>query len=196
MHFGAYGAYTTLFHNWAVFYIMQAYGEPRYFAANFVLAAAIGAIAGAPLIGFLSDRVWKRRRMPAVVFSGVSLTAYLLLALWNGGRPPLGVLYPLCFLVGLGTGAVPLIFSTVRDVVQPSVPGLASGLVNMGGFVSATIAQPLFGYMLDRGWAGGMLEGTRIYPLGAFQQGLLLCFALANVGFVGALFIKETYHWE
>ena len=77
-------------------------------------------------------------------------------------------------------------------MAQPSVSGMASGLVNMGGFISAAIAQPLFGYLLDRGWQGDMIEGVRVYPLAAFQQGLLLCCALATVGFIGTLLTKET----
>ncbi len=192
VHMGIYGAFSTFFHNWIVVYLMQTYGVARDFAANFVLIAAVGLITGAPLLGFLSDRVFRRRRLPAVVFAGVFLTAFLLLALWQGGHPPLEALYPLCFLVGLGMGAVPLVFASVRELAPPSVRGTASGFVNMGGFISAAVAQPLFGYFLDRGWRGDMVGGVRIYPLEAFQQGLLLCCGLAAMGFVGAILTKET----
>jgi sugar phosphate permease len=192
VHFGIYGAYSTFFHNWAVVYLMQTYGVARDFAANFILIAAVGQISGASLVGFLSDRVLRRRRLPAVVFAAIFLTSFLFLTLWRGGHPPLEVFYPLCFLVGLGVGAVPLIFAVVRELAGPSVRGTASGLVNMGGFISAAIAQPLFGYLLDRGWRGEIIEGVRIYPLEAFQPGLLLCCGLAVLGFVGALLTKET----
>ena len=193
VHFGIYGAYSTFFHNWVVIYLMQTYGVPRDFAANFILIAAVGQISGASLVGFLSDRVLRRRRLPAVVFAAIFLTSFLFLTLWGGGHPPLEVFYPLCFLVGLGIGAVPLVFAVVREITEPSVRGTASGLVNMGGFVSAAIAQPLFGYLLDRGWRGEIIEGVRIYPQAAFQPGLLLCCGLAVLGFVGALLTKETH---
>jgi sugar phosphate permease len=192
VHFGIYGAYSTFFHNWAVVYLMQTYGVARDFAANFILIAALGQISGAPLVGFLSDRVLRRRRLPAVIFAAICLTSFLFLALWRGGHLPLEVLYPVCFLVGLGIGAVPLIFAAVRELAEPSVRGTASGMVNMGGFISAAIAQPLFGYLLDRGWGGDVIEGVRIYPQAAFQPGLLLCCALAALGFTGALLTKET----
>jgi len=193
VHFGIYGAYSTFFHNWAVVYLMQTYGVARDFAANFILIAAVGQISGAPLVGFLSDRVMHRRRLPAVVCAAIFLTSFLFLALWRGGHLPLEVLYPMCFLVGLGIGAVPLVFAVVRELAEPSVRGTASGLVNMGGFISAAIAQPLFGYFLDWGWRGDIIEGVRIYPLEAFQPGLLLCCGLAALGFVGALLTKETH---
>ena len=188
---GTYGAFSTLFHNWVVVYLMQTYDMPRDFAANVVIVAIIGMVVGGPLVGFLSDRIFQNRRLPAVIFTGISLMSFLLLALWNGGQPPLGALYPLCFFAGLGTGALPLTFACVRDIVHPSVRGVASGLVNMGGFIGAAIAQPLFGYLLDLGWRGEMMAGARTYPLEAFQQGLWLCCVLAAVGFIGALLIKE-----
>ena len=192
IHFGIIGAYSTFFHNWAVVYLMQTYGLTRDLGANFVLIATVGQISGAPLVGFLSDRVWRRRRLPMVVFAGIFLTAFLFLALYRDGHPPLETVYLICFFVGLGVAAVPLVFASVGEITKPSVRGTASGLVNMGGFVSAAIAQPLFGYLLDRGWRGNIIDKVRIYPLEAFQQGLFLCCGLAALGFIGALLSRET----
>jgi len=193
---GTYGAYVTLFNNWVVVYVMQTYDVQRDFAANFMLVATIGLMVGTTLSGFFSDRIGQRRRLTAMVFISFSLTSFLLLTLWNGGRPPIGAFYPLCFFIGLGTGCIPLTFSHVGDVVEPSVEGIASGLVNMGGFVGAAIAQPLFGYILDLGWGGDMMQGARVYPLAAFQHGLLICCVLAALGFLGALLMKETGRHE
>jgi MFS family permease len=95
-------------------------------------------------------------------------------------------------MIGLGMGAVPLAFAAVGELAPPSVRGTASGLVNTGGFISAAVVQPLFGYLLDRGWRGGMLGGVRLYTPEAFQQGILLCCGLAVVGFIGALLTRET----
>jgi sugar phosphate permease len=190
---GTYGAYVTLFNNWVVVYIMQTYGVQRYFAANFMFIATIGFMAGSTLSGFFSDRIGQRRRLTIIVFISLALTSLLLLTLWNSGKPPLGAIYPLCFFIGLGSGVLFLNFALVNDLVQPSVRGIASGLVNMGGFVGAAIAQPLFGYILDLGWEGGIIEGARLYPLAAFQKGLLLCCVLLALGLLGALLIKETH---
>ena len=192
--FGTYGAFATLMHHWMVVYLMQTYGVARDFAANFVLVGAVGMIVAAPVAGFLSDRVLQQRRLPIILSTGLSLASFLLLVLWNGGRPPLVALYPLCFIMGLGCGGIPITIACVRDMVQPSIQGVASGLVNSGGFVAAAMAQPLFGYILDLGWTGEMAEGARVYPLEAFQQCLSLCCLLAALGFLGALLIRETLH--
>ena len=95
--------------------------------------------------------------------------------------------------MGFGIGVGPILFACVRDVVQPSVRGMASGLINTGIFIGIAITQLVFGYILDLGWEGKMLEGARLYPLEAFQQGFLLCSVLAVLGFLGALLIKETH---
>jgi sugar phosphate permease len=193
---GTYGAYATVFHNWMVVYVMQSYNVARDFAANFILVAAIGFMVGSPALGFLSDRILKRRRLPAIILAGLILGCLLLLALWGGGKPPLAVLYPLCFFIGFGTGVMPLTLACVRDVVQPSIQGVGMGLVNMGAFAIAAIMQPVFGYILDLGWQGHMLGGARLYPLEAFQNALLACCALAGVGLIGALFVRETHASE
>ena len=191
--FGAFGAFATLFHNWTVIYIMQSYELTRDFASTFIFIATIGFMIGALLIGLLSDRVMKSRRRPALIFTSLLLGCLLVLSLWNGGRPPLPALYPLSLFIGIGGSVIPVIFGCVRDIVRPATRGIAIGLVNMGGFAGAAIAQPLFGFILDSGWQGKMVDGVPIYPLQAFQNALFLCCALAALGVLGALLMKETH---
>ena len=191
--FGTYGAFATLFHNWTVIYVMQSYQLTRDFASIFNLIATIGFMIGALSVGFLSDKVMKSRRWPALIFTSMFLCCLLVLSLWNGGRPPLLALYPLSFLMGIGGSIIPVIFGCVRDIVRPATRGIAVGLVNTGGFAGAAIAQPLFGFILDHGWQGEMADGVPIYPLQAFQNGLFLCCALAALGVLGSLLMKETH---
>lgn len=190
---GTYGAYATLFNNWAVLYLMQTYGLDRVAATNFVFVATVGMVVGPPLAGAVSDRVLQRRRLTSILFTSFSLSSFLLMTFWNGAQPPIAALYPLCFLMGLGTGGLPINFAVVREVVHPAVRGIASGLVNMGGFVGAAVAGPVFGLFLDLGWSGQMEGGVRVYPAGAYQAGLILCCALVCMGFLGSLVMKETH---
>jgi MFS family permease len=103
------------------------------------------------------------------------------------------MLFPLSFFIGMGSSVIPVLFGSVRDIVRPATRGVASGLVNMGGFAGGAIAQPIFGYLLDRGWQGEMLEGAPVFPLYAFQQGIFLCCAMAALGVVASLMMKETH---
>ncbi|MFC1990620.1 MFS transporter [Chloroflexota bacterium] len=190
--FGLYGAYSTLVHSWTVFYVMQTYGVSRDFATNFTFISTISHIISVALAGFLS--YWlRRRKLPAVLFGGIFIVSLLILTFWNGGKPPLQALYLLYFFIGLGTGAIPILFAIVGDLVHPSLRGLAGGLINSGLFIGSAIAQPVFGYILDLGWQGEIIEGARVFPLSAFQHGFFLCCALATLGFISILFVKETY---
>lgn len=187
---GTYGAYVTFFLNWLVVYVMQTYDVERAFAATFALVSAIGAIVGTPALGFISDRTGKRKA-PIVAATGISLACYLAITLWNGGQPPLATMWFFSFAIGFNVGAMPVAFGAVRDMAQPQLRGISSGLVNMGGFVGAAAIQPLFGYMLDRNWAGQMIEGARHYPVDAFQGALFLCCGLMALGFLGGLTMRE-----
>jgi len=186
---GTYGAYTTFFLNWLVVYLMQTYGLTRDYASSFALVSAVGAILGTSTLGFISDYM-QSRRIPVLFATAISLTCYLLIALWNGGAPPLAAFWPLSLIIGFNVGAMPITYATVRDLVSPEVRGMGSGLINMGAFVGAAVVQPLFGYVLDRNWQGEMIGGIRHYPVEAFQLAMFLPCALIALGFLGALLMK------
>lgn len=187
---GTYGSYGTFFLNWLVVYLMQTYGITRDHAASFALVSAVGAIIGTSALGFISDRIHSRR-IPIIAATFVSLVGFLLIVMWNGGKPPLLAFWPISFVIGFNVGAMPVAFATVRDVARPEVRGMSSGLINMGAFAGAAVVQPLFGYVLDLNWAGEMLGDIRHYPVEAFQQATALPCALMALGFIGALLLRE-----
>ena len=46
--------------------------------------------------------------------------------------------------------------------------------------------------MLDLGWQGVMVEGARVYPLSAYQNGFMLSVAATLISIIAGLLIKET----
>ena len=188
---GVYGSYSTFFLNWLVVYLMQTYGIAREHAATFALASALGSIIGTTALGFISDRI-QSRRIPIVTSTAITTLCFLLMTFWNGAQAPLWAFWPLSFIIGFNIGAMPVTFATVRDVSAPDLRGMSAGLVNMGAFVGAAVVQPLFGYILDRGWTGEMSGGIRHYPPEAYQNAMMLVCALIALGFIGALLMKTT----
>jgi MFS family permease len=187
---GTYGSYATFFLNWIVVYLMQTYGITRNYAASFLLVSSLGAILGMGVFGFISDRI-NSRRIPIVTCTSLSLLGFLVIAAWNGGKPPIGALWPISFIMGLNLGAMPVTFAMIPRVVPPEVRGISAGLINMGGLAGAAVIQPLFGYVLDIHWTGEMMGGSRYYPVEAFQHALLLPCALMALGVLGALLLRE-----
>jgi len=161
---GSYGTLLVLQGAWGIPYIMQVYSMARDSAANFMLVMLIGHAAGLVILTFASERLQKRK-LPTVIAAFAYLSLWIILTLWNGGKPPVLALYPICFLMGFFTSVMPITHALAKEVVPPFVSGMALGLVNMSIFLAAAVLQIVFGQMLDLGWQGAMLEGARIYRL-------------------------------
>jgi len=188
---GSYGTLLVLQGAWGIPYLMQVYSMTRDSAANFILVMLIGHAAGLVILGFISDRL-QRRKLPVIIAAFAYLSLWVMLTLWNGGKPPVPALYPICFLMGFFTSVMPITHALTKEVVPPFISGMALGLVNMSIFLSAAVLQIVFGQVLDLGWQGAMLEGARIYPLAAFQSGFVLVCLGALAYVIGALLLKET----
>lgn len=186
-----YGVYMAFMGLWGVPYLMQIYGMSRVAASNYIMVMSVGTMIGAPLIGFFSDR-FARRRLPNVAVSLGFLVLWLLLTLWNGGKPPVWALYPLCFGIGLGMSGVNLNVACGKEVTPPAMTGMVAGLVNSGSFAGAALMQPFFGWVLDRHWQGAMAQGVRVYPLAAYQNAFWWCALVLGLGVVFACLIRET----
>jgi sugar phosphate permease len=189
--FGVYGTLITFSGTWSISYLMQVYGLTRNESANFMLAVTIGMITGSPLIGYVSDKV-ARRKWPCLTFFALYITVWALLVFWNDGSPPAGALYPIFFLMGLSGSCAILIASLAKDVNEPAYSGTSTGVVNIGPFAGMTILQPLLGYILDLKWEGTMDMGARIYPLEAYRLTFTACLITLVICFGFALKIKET----
>lgn len=190
-HFGLMGSYLTFVGLWAVPYLMHAYGMDRFEAANYLLVATLGIVVSAPLLGRLSDQVLQRRRLPIIATGLLACGFWLVMLLWNGGRPPVWALYPLFGVLGLSAGNVTLVLTAVKEANPPELSGLAMGAAN-GAFLCAALLQPAVGYLLDSYWRGEVQAGARVYPVEGYQAALAIIALFAVVGLLGAWLIKET----
>ena len=190
--FTIYGVYMSFLGLWGIPYLMQVYGMERVEAANYMLVMATGTMVGGALVGVLSDRL-RLRRGPYVWFTTAFLASWLVLTLWNGGKPPVGALYPLCFAMGLFMSGNNLNVACGKEVNPPNMTGVAAGFINTGGFVGAALMQPLFGWILDLSWDGAMADGIRLYHLAAYQNAFWLCCGVLVAAVLSTLLIKETH---
>ena len=187
---GIYGGFAAFVGLWGVPYLTQVYELPRVRAANLVGLAALGLLVGAPLIGWLSDRL-RRRRLPLLVMTGLSVLTWL--ALVGPATPIAPALLPLvCFLIGLGSSVVVLVFAAIREVNDPRYVGVALGFHNLPTFLSFGLTQWVTGLVLDRHWDGALVAGARVYGAGAYRAAFALCLLLAAGAFVSACLAPET----
>jgi len=175
--FFSYSAISNLM-LWAVPFLRDVYGLGNTRAAAYASAVAWALLVSAPLTGYLSDRVLRRRKLPYA-------------ALTAGTLPLLGVA---ALLFGMGTvgGAFVLTWPIGREVNPPRLAGTAVAVTNMAGFVGAALTQKYVGGVLDTGWTGTMVEGARVYPVAAYAVAFKVCAVFALVAAGMSLLLRET----
>jgi sugar phosphate permease len=189
--FGLYGTILALKGMWLTPYLTQVYGISQEQATSYVLLSLIAGLIGPLMMGFFSDRI-RRRRLPILMFTPLYVLTWLVLALWQGGRPPLVTIPYLLFALGIFCSPMALTWACAKEVSHPSLVGLATGIANIGGFLGGAVMQFVFGYILDLKWQGAVVDGLRIYPVQAYQAAFLSASFVALIAAVSSYFIRET----
>ncbi|MBB4267684.1 MFS transporter [Roseospira visakhapatnamensis] len=175
---------------WGVPYLERLHGVEREVAALATSAMMIGWAIGAPLMGWLSDRLRRRRRVMLLASSGSLLT--LAAALYAPGLPFEAVAV-LLVANGVFGGGMVLCFAAGREHNPAWAAGAALGVVNMLAMSSGAIFQPLLGWLLDQGWDGVMEAGRRVYSAAAFQDAVWVLVLMQGVAVTAALLTRETH---
>ncbi|MFZ5828432.1 MAG: MFS transporter [Bacillota bacterium] len=144
--FAVYGSIITLAGAWAVPYLRDVYEFDRMEATSLAQLTLLGLAIGAPITGWISDRL-RARRLPYVV---LVLCLGLVTAWLAFGQPPKEWIGALLFTAGLSASAFALTWAAAKEVNPPEYAGLSVGLANAGGFVGVAVLQPLVGIILDR----------------------------------------------
>ena len=174
---------------WGVPYLVLTQGLDRTAAAGVTAMVFIGWGVGAPVIGWLSDRIG-RRKPPFV--AGLVLTAVAMAGLaWAPGLP-LWAVSVLCFLCGFGGSAQIVGFAAVRELNPPAAGGAALGIVNGVVTGAGALYKPLLGGLLDLAWTGEMAGGVRVYTVAAYSTAFSVLVAGAVMGIACILLMRET----
>jgi sugar phosphate permease len=176
---------------WIIPFMRDVYGLSLTQASFYATAAPTAMLFSAPLTGYLSDRILKRRKLPYTVLTGASVCLWLVLVTTLGGLPLWGV-YTLFFVMGTVGAAFVLTWPLGREVNPPALAGVAVAVVNLGGFLGAAVTQWPVGAVLDARWAGVMVAGARVYPLEAYRAAFLLCAGFVVASMLMSLLVRET----
>lgn len=180
VNFGLSGVNMSFVGLWAVPFLTLSYGMSVVEASNHTSLMLAGYACSTALVGWLSDRV--RRRRPIMLGSSA-----LYLACWGAWLIGVsaGWTYPLALFMGIVVSGFSLSWSCAKEVNAPAYAGMATSVANLGGFVAAGILQPLVGWVLDITAAGGYVGGN-------FTAALAVFALFTAIGLAGALFIRET----
>jgi MFS family permease len=175
---------TTIFDMvWGVRYLQDARGFDYGTAVMRSAMVPFGWIIGCPLLGFLSDRIGRRK--PVIVAGAAVLFACLAWILYGPADvlPP----YVLALIAGVASGAAMLPYTVIKEANPPTVSGTATGVVNFINFTFSALLGPVFGGLLMSA-KGEAAEMTLEHYQTAFVP-MLYGVALA---IVLTLILKET----
>jgi MFS family permease len=176
---------TTIFDMvWGVRYLQEAHGFEYADAVLRSSLVPLGWIIGCPLLGFLSDRIGRRK--PVIGVSGLVLLACLAWILYGPTDvfPP----YLLGLLAGIASGAAMLPYTVIKEANPPEMSGTSTGVVNFLNFTFSALLGPVFGWMLLHvsGGAGTMTlshyQATFHLLLYGVALAVLLTFLLRETG--------------
>jgi MFS family permease len=176
---------------WAIPFLRDIYGLSTTSAAAYASTISFALLFSAPLTGYLSDQVLRRRKLPYTVLSFSLLILWVAFA-YSVGTVPLWGVAVLLFGMGAVSGAFVLTWPLGREVNPPHLAGTAVAVANMGGFLGAALTQKYVGRVLDAGWAGTMAEGARVYPVTAYAGAFKVCAVFALIAACMSLLLRET----
>jgi len=173
--FGIYGTFLTFQGLWATPYLMASLGIEALEASRINMLIPIGFIFGAPLFGWLSDRVFTKKTRVFIGLLALETLAWVGLTFGTALLGKAGLLV-LMVLMGAGIGGfISVLWSLMREATPPAIFGYASGLLNPAPFLGVAVFQVWTGAILDR---VGRVDGA--YPTEAYRDAFLLCLLVTS----------------
>jgi MFS family permease len=137
---------TTIFDMiWGVRYLQEAQGMDYGAAVMRSATVPFGWIIGCPLLGYVSDRIGRRK--PVIIVAGLVLLACLAWILY--GRPDVFPPYSVGLVAGVASGAAMLPYSVIKEANPPQLSGTATGVINFLNFTFSALLIPVFGWVLS-----------------------------------------------
>jgi MFS family permease len=167
---------------WGVSFLEQGWHVDYTHAVDRAASVAIGWVFGSPILGYVADRIGRRK---PVILAGSALMLAATLALFYlppETFPP----YLLGFLLGFGSGAAMIPYSIIKEVNPDHAKGSATGAMNFLVFVITALAAPAIGWWMQR------LAGGADLTLDVFVKANSVYVAAIVVAMILTLFLKET----
>jgi MFS family permease len=175
---------TTIFDMiWGVRFLQEAHGFDYATAVVRSATVPFGWIIGCPLLGFISDRLGRRK--PVIAAGAIVLFACLAWALY--GKADLFPPYAIGLIAGIASGAAMLPYTVIKEANPPQFGGTATGVINFLNFTFSALLGPAFGWIL-----ASVSGGTPRMDLSDFQTAFKPMLYGVAVAFILTLILKET----
>lgn len=195
--FSLVGSTTAVLGLWGIPYISQVYSITKQDASWYLSFISFGFIIGAPIVGKLSDFLCGEiKKILYVTTSTFTLVWVYILVIFNG-KPPMGQLPVLFFILGLCVITHILVFTNVKEVNDVSFSGIATAIVNVGEFIGSSLVSLMVGLILEKNWSGEIINGVKIYSLKDYRMAFIFIIAAGVISILGVFLmsdVKEHHH--
>jgi MFS family permease len=173
---------------WAVPWLNTVRGFSATQSAGIASLVFMGWLLVAPVVGWISDRINKRKPV-LIVGSIISLLGFVTILYVEISSPLLmGALF---FMQGAGGCTMVICFTVMRQYNPHGNTSAALGLLNTFVVGSGAVMQPLIGAALDSRWQGAVVDGARVYGADNYHRAFLLLAAANLMAVLCCVCLKE-----
>lgn len=174
---------------WGSLYLIHTRGLSPLEASTAVSLLFFGIIAGGPLFGFFSSML-QRRRLP-MLLGGIAALLIILTIMYlpTLSSTSLAILF---FLLGLFSSAETMGYAVITEG-NPHSGSTALGMGTLVIMSTGAIAQPFFGWVVDRYSQGEFINSMPVYSLESFKTAIYMLPISFVIGLVLLAFLRETF---
>ncbi|MDF1757481.1 MAG: MFS transporter [Legionellaceae bacterium] len=171
---------------WGGSYLTEVHQLSTISASNIISLIFIGSILGCPFVGWLSDRLGKRK--PLMLFGAIAFLL-LTLPLISGTHLSQLSLSLLFLTLGFVTSTQIISYPLIAESNCVHSTGIATGIASVIIMSGGGIAQVLFGIIMQEKMGGATIH----YPVINFQHAMLIFPVAAFISIIALMLMRETY---
>lgn len=175
---------------WGASYLHRVYNITPEIAASAVSLMFIGWGVSSPLMGWLSDKIGRRKPilLGSAFFSLVFMSSVLYIP-----HLPVALMFILLFLYGMSNVGVATSYAVASEINSKSLSGTSMSFANMASVIIGAFFQPIIGWLLDMSWDHKIVNGIPWYSAHDYHMAMLALPACFVLSFIFAAVLKESY---
>lgn len=174
---------------WGKVYLENAYHLNSVDSAKLISKLFLGWAVGAPLTGYLADRLGNRvLLLSASAFMSLLCISFVLYS----NNLSFYSLSWLLFLYGVFSGVEIILFLMAKENIAASLSATVFAVTNMIVSLAAVILQPMVGWLLDfSANRGSVITSTHLYTVSDYRFALSIIPVLLIITLIALCFLKD-----
>lgn len=174
---------------WGNSFLKEVYEIDLKTASTGISLIFIGWGIGAPLIGWISDRMGKRK--PMMYFSAIASCILMTIFIFYP-HMPIWVLFSIMFVFGMVNTGVIVAYAVASEINPHRVAGTSLAVANMLSIMVGALFQPLVGWLIDLHAAPPCKDQLTVYTAADYRFAMLVFPACLILSLFCIFLIKET----